>query len=130
MTDFLTKRNGVVCHDCFNTIDLTEIKWKSNPTKIKKILTKIYGPSDLLSVTCPHCKNKSTYSIKGDVKPIADYISKEEHENSLKNVKEGAKLIANELLKKDMSPEIDEDSADPVDPKTLQKLKNKHGFFQ
>jgi malonyl CoA-acyl carrier protein transacylase len=76
MTEHLTQNNGVVCHHCFKTIDLTKINWKSNSKWFKR-LEKLFGPRTFFTVSCPHCKQRSTYTYDKDVKPISDWEQKE-----------------------------------------------------
>lgn len=74
MADFLTEKNGVYCHSCFMTIDLTTIKFKEAP-KWLKIIQKFAGESRFFSVTCPHCQKKGTY-LYTEVRPISNLKEK------------------------------------------------------
>lgn len=71
MAEYLTDKNGVTCHACFVTIDLTKLERKETPNWVKT-LRKIADEPTHFMVTCPHCHEKRTYSYKDDVKPIAD----------------------------------------------------------
>jgi hypothetical protein len=71
MVDYLTDKNGVFCHHCFATIDLTEIKWKPKPKWFKRI-ERLAGPRSFFTISYPFCKESSTYTYDKDVKPIAN----------------------------------------------------------
>lgn len=70
MADFLTDKNGVVCHSCFMTIDLTQIKFPE-PSKWHKRLELFVGKRDWFRVTCPHCQKRDVY-LYTEVRPISD----------------------------------------------------------
>jgi hypothetical protein len=74
MADFLTDKNGVVCHACFMTIDLTKIKFPE-PSKWLKVLVLFAGKRDWFVVTCPHCQKKDTYQYS-EVTPISNLKEK------------------------------------------------------
>jgi hypothetical protein len=85
MADFLTEKNGVYCHSCFMTIDLTQIKFKEKP-KWFKILEKFVGKRAWFLVTCPHCQKTDDYYYN-EVRPISNLKQKikelnEEDENT------------------------------------------------
>ena len=74
MADFLTDKNGVVCHTCFMTIDLTKIKFQESSKWLKRFEV-FAGKRDWFRVSCPHCQKKDTY-LYSEVRPISNLKEK------------------------------------------------------
>lgn len=129
MTDYLTQENGVVCRDCFKTINLTKTNWKPKPRWFQYV-ELFTGKDNAIRIRCPYCNNRAFYDYQKDVKPIlnTDQIQKDEYEEKLKKVKEGAKIIVNELISQTPNPELDNDQ-DQIEPKTPPKSKDRSGVF-
>lgn len=72
MADYLTDRNGVVCHYCFKTIDLTALKRKKPRKRFLALLRLLGVPRSNFVITCPYCEVPTEYSYASDIKPIAD----------------------------------------------------------
>lgn len=73
MADYLTKKNGVFCHTCFFTIDLTEAEIIEHPKWYKK-LEPFIGKRDWFRVKCQNTQcNKIGVYTYGEVRPISDF---------------------------------------------------------
>ncbi len=71
MSQPLTDRNGVVCFNCFATIDLTKLNvGKQRATKrVGFLKVKVYDDNFFL-ITCPYCQTQAKYAYDS-IKPIA-----------------------------------------------------------
>ena len=68
---YLNEHNGVVCRNCFTTINLTQIALKGGTRSISlwEALTTVRPEGKAFKATCPKCKKELTY-LMSDVRPI------------------------------------------------------------
>ncbi len=69
--EYLTQHNGVVCRNCFRTINLTELKPKGGvkPTSWWTDMTRDISKGPAFKAICPYCKTELMYLMR-DVRPI------------------------------------------------------------
>jgi len=123
----LTDRNGIVCWECFKTIDLTSTKTKDAYRRVGFLRRLVTAP-DRFVVTCPFCGATRTYSYFR-VHPIAPSWAEEKDklETRIKSlelentkVKAEAKLIAKAYHNSNPSQE-DAESAPSTPTDSTQK---------
>ena len=69
--DYVSSHNGVMCRNCFATIDLAAIQPKGGVRKSSWWQTMMTPTTNgaIFKATCPRCKKELTYGMK-EVRPI------------------------------------------------------------
>jgi len=125
MSAHLTDRNGVVCTECFKTIDLAANETRDAYRKVGLVQRFVMAP-DVFSVKCPHCGVSKVYAYS-DVRPIAPSWAEEKEKLETKMRALQAELetvkLHNKILAEAASENVSEDPEPPegTPPDSAQK---------